>query len=182
MDREVRGQGADEATDPDVLHDGGIDPARDDAAEVVLGVGEFVGEDEGVEGDVALDAAAVEKRHQRGQVGLREVFRAHAGIEAFEAEVDRVGPVFEGGARALPVAGGSEEFGAFERGRRSGCVHVRLPLWRAKGRAGEFAGRGERRAALRGAVRRRAVRWRRKIRRRHSRAPGSRPDGLRRRW
>ena len=48
----------------------------------------------------------VKKLHERGQIVLREVFRAHAGVETLEAEVDGVGAVFDGSAGAFPVAGG----------------------------------------------------------------------------
>ncbi|OQB92401.1 MAG: hypothetical protein BWX86_01839 [Verrucomicrobia bacterium ADurb.Bin122] len=125
VDREIGRERADEAGDADVLHDGGIDSGGDDGAQVALGVGEFVGEDEGVEGDVAAHAALVEERHEPGQVGEREVVGAHAGVEALEAEVDGIGAVFDGGAHALPVAGGREQLRAARadcrRGRVGGC-------------------------------------------------------------
>jgi hypothetical protein len=46
----------------------------------------------------------VKKLHERGQIGLGEVFRAHARVETLEAKVDSIGPVLYGGASALPVA------------------------------------------------------------------------------
>ena len=111
VDRKIRRERADQPADADVLHDGGVDAGGDDGAQVVLGVGgQFVGEDERVERHVAAHAAAVEKFHQRGQVGRREILRAHPGVEALEAEVDRVGAVLDGGAGAFPVAGGREQF------------------------------------------------------------------------
>ena len=45
-----------------------------------------------------------------GQVGGGEVLRAHAGVEALEAEVDGVGAVLDGGAGTFPVAGRREDF------------------------------------------------------------------------
>ncbi len=76
-----------------------------------FGVGEFGGEDEGVEGDVTFDAVGVEEGHQAGEVFFGEVVGAKAGIEAGHAEVDGVGAVGDGGAGAVPVTGGREEFG-----------------------------------------------------------------------
>ena len=123
VDGEVGGDFADETADAGVLDDGGVHARGDDGAQVVLGVGELVGEDEDVEGDVAADAALVEKLHERGEVGLREVFGAHAGVETLEAEVNGVGAILDGGAHALPVAGGGEQFRTHERAGcgRSGC-------------------------------------------------------------
>jgi hypothetical protein len=59
VDGEVGRELADEAADADILHDGGVHPGGDDGAEVVGGVGQFVGKDEGVKGDVATHAAPV---------------------------------------------------------------------------------------------------------------------------
>jgi hypothetical protein len=108
VDRKIGRERADESADPDVLDDGGIDTGGDDGAQVRFGVGQLGGEYERVERDVAADAAMVEKLHERGQIGLREIFRAHAGVETLEAEVDGIGAVFDGGAGAFPVAGGRE--------------------------------------------------------------------------
>jgi hypothetical protein len=111
VDGKVRRETADEPRDAHVLHDGRVHARCDDAAEVFLGGGEFVGEDERVEGHVALHAAPVEELHEPGQVGLGEVVRAHPGVEAVEAEVDGVRAVLDGGLGAFPVAGRREKFG-----------------------------------------------------------------------
>ena len=86
-------------------------PGGDDGAEILFRLGHFVGENERVEGDVALDAAAMEEFHQLGQIGLGEIMGAHAGVEAFEAEVDGVRAVFDGGLGAIPIARRREQFG-----------------------------------------------------------------------
>ena len=71
---------------------------------------ELRGEDERVERDVAADAALVEKRHDLGQCIEMQIRGPGAGIEsAFEAEVDRVGAVFDGGRDAQPIAGRGEQ-------------------------------------------------------------------------
>ena len=82
-------------------------------ADELLDFWQLAGEDERVERDVALEAAAVQLGHELGQLGDVEVLRAGAGVEAgVEAEIDRVGAVFDRGADAVAIAGGGEEFGA----------------------------------------------------------------------
>ena len=55
-----------------------------------------------------------------GEIGEGEVLGAHPGVEALKAEVDGVGPVLDGGADAVPVAGRGEELRAREGGRWRG--------------------------------------------------------------
>ena len=75
--------------------------------------GQFAGEDEGVEGDVAGKAAAVELGHELRQLGEGKVMGAGAGVEAgIEAEIDCVRAVLNRGANAVAIAGGGEEFWA----------------------------------------------------------------------
>jgi len=53
----------------------------------------------------------MEHGHEPGQVVDREVRGPGPGVEAgLEAEIDGVGTVFDGGADAVPVTGGREEF------------------------------------------------------------------------
>src|SRR6185503_2786763 len=75
--------------------------------------GKLADENERVERDVALDAAAMQLVHERGQLGHAEVLRACAGVEArVEAKVNRVCAVFDRRPDAVVVAGGGEQFGA----------------------------------------------------------------------
>jgi small ligand-binding sensory domain FIST len=85
-------------------------PARNDCAQIIFRVGQFVFKNERVERDVAFDAAPVEKFHQLRQIGLGEIMRAHPGVELVEAEINRVRAVFHGGLGAFPIAGGREQF------------------------------------------------------------------------
>lgn len=94
-----------------VLDDDGVNAGVFEVAELGFGVGEFGGEDEGVEGDVTFDAVRVEECHQAGQVFFGEVIGAQAGVEAGHAEINGVGAVGDGGTGAVPVTGGGEEFG-----------------------------------------------------------------------
>ncbi len=54
----------------------------------------------------------MQELHQRGQIGLGEILGPHPGIEPFEAEINGVGSVLDGGPHAFPVTRGSEEFRA----------------------------------------------------------------------
>ena len=102
---------SDQAADSHVLHDGGIHSRRDERAQELFRLRHFIGKDQGVEGDITLDPAAVEELHQAGQIGLREILRAHPGVEPVQAEVNGIGPIFHGGLDAFPVTGGSEQLG-----------------------------------------------------------------------
>ena len=123
MNREVGRDAADEAADAGVLDDGGVDARRDDRAERACGLGEFVGEDQRVEGHVALHAATVQIGHQFRQVSLFEVLGPHAGVEAADAEEHRVGAVLDRRADAVPFAGRGEDFGLTEGGEEAGGGH-----------------------------------------------------------
>ena len=116
VEAEAGGDLFDEFGEAEVLDDDGVDAGVFEVAELGFGVGEFGGEDEGVEGDVAFDAVGVEEGHQAGEIFFGEVVGAQAGVEAGHAEVDSVGTVGDSGAGAVPVAGGGEEFG--EEGHR----------------------------------------------------------------
>jgi hypothetical protein len=52
----------------------------------------------------------VEENHQLRQIGFSEIVGAHACIETLEAEVDRVGAIFDSGFGAFPIAGRGEQF------------------------------------------------------------------------
>ena len=116
VDRKIRRQGADQLADPDVLHDGRVDAGCDDAAQVVLGLGEFLGKDQRIEGHVAAHAALVEMRHELRQVTGGEILRAHPGIESLETEVDCVGSIFDRGLHAFPVARWRQDLRASRHG------------------------------------------------------------------
>ena len=108
----------DEFGEAEVLDDDGIHAAVLEKEQLGFSIGEFGGEDEGIEGDVAFDAVGVEKGHEAWEVVLREVVRAEAGIEPGHAEEDRVGAVGDGSTGTVPVASGGKEFGAGKHQRR----------------------------------------------------------------
>ena len=111
MNREIRRELANPAAYSHVLHDGGVHSGRNDGAQVLVSLSHFVGEHERVEGDVAFHAATVQEFHQLRQVRLGEIMRPHSRVEFFESEINRVRAVLDRGSGALPVAGGSKEFG-----------------------------------------------------------------------
>ena len=110
VDRKIRGEPANQAADADILHDGRVDAGGDDGTQVLLRLLHLVLEDKRVEGDVAADAAPVQELHQFRQVGDGEIVGAHARVEAFQPEVDRIRPVFHRGPGTFPVSGGREQF------------------------------------------------------------------------
>ena len=118
MNREVRRQAADEAADAHVLHDGGIHAGGDDGAQMLLGGGQLVLEDQCVEGDVTLHPAPMQEFHQPGQIGDGEIVRPHPGVEFFQAEINCIRTVLDGGLGAIPIAGGREQLG---QRRRAEC-------------------------------------------------------------
>jgi hypothetical protein len=111
VEAEAGGDAFDEFGEAEVLDDDGVDAGVFEVAELGFSVGEFGGEDEGVEGDVTFDAVGVEEGHQAGEIFFGEVVGAQASVEAGHAEVDSVGTVGDSGAGAVPVTGGGKEFG-----------------------------------------------------------------------
>ena len=73
------------------------------------GLGQFVIEDQRVEGDVAAHAAPMQRAH-----GFRQLFqrKAHLGArrEMFEPEIDGVRAGFDGRAQLRPIARGTHDF------------------------------------------------------------------------
>jgi hypothetical protein len=106
VDGESGGHFLDEACDAQVLDDHGIDAGAGDLLEVVLGSGELIGEDQGVEGDEAFDVVAVEVLHDLRQFRECEIGGAVAGVELVEAEIDGISAIGDGGAHGVPISGG----------------------------------------------------------------------------
>ncbi len=63
----MRRQFADQPHEPQVLHNDGVGPRRDDACDKSLGLGQFIGKNERVERDVPPHIVAVEVSHDLGQ-------------------------------------------------------------------------------------------------------------------
>jgi hypothetical protein len=70
---------------------------------VLLRFGQFVLENQCIEGDVSLHATPVQELHEFRQVGLGEIMRPHPGIETLQTKVDRVCSVLDSSLRAFPV-------------------------------------------------------------------------------
>ena len=117
VDRQARREAADQADEAQVLHDDGIRPGCDEAAEKAGRFGQFVGEDQRVEGDIAQHVSPMEIGHHLGQFGKREIRGPMAGVEIGQAEIDRIGPIGHRRAQRFPIAGRSQQFG---NGKRDG--------------------------------------------------------------
>ena len=101
----------------EVLHDDRVDPRVTKEPELLRRVREFAGKNERVESHETPHPVGVEEVHQLRQVLLGEVICSKPRIEAWHAKEDRVRPVRHGGARAVPVARGGEQFGGGFRHR-----------------------------------------------------------------
>ncbi len=146
VDRQLGGDGADQAAEAEILDDEGVGAGLGDLADQGFGGVQLAGEEKGVECDVAQDAVAVESGERVGKSFDGEIGGAGAGVVGLQAEIDGVGSIFDGGAEADGIAGGGEEFGTAADGGHEGGVFVckgkRLILSRPSARAsGE--GRGE---------------------------------------
>jgi len=111
MDRKIRRKLANQAADPHVLDNGGIHAGRDDSVQVLLGLCELVFEDERIESHITLYSAPVQKLHQPGKLGFREIVRPHPCVEPVQAEVNGVCAVLDRGAGTLPIARRSQQLG-----------------------------------------------------------------------
>jgi len=99
----------------EVLHEDGVRAGPGDGDERLLGDRKLPVEDQGVEGDEALDALAMEEVEDPGKVLDREVVRPGACVEpAAEPEVHGVRTRGDRGAEALLFSGRSEELGSDE--------------------------------------------------------------------
>src|SRR3974390_3004196 len=89
---------------------------------MLLRLGHFVCENQCVESDVTFHASAAEEFHQARQIRGGEIVSAHAGVEAFEPEINRVRAVFDSGLGAFPIASRREQVGYSEVRRRISSV------------------------------------------------------------
>lgn len=103
------GQISHQANQPQVLNQHRVDARAGHTAHDLFNARELAREDQGVERDVALDAAAMQKRHQLVERIERDVGGSGPGVKArVESEVNRIGSVLDRGARTIPIAGRSQ--------------------------------------------------------------------------
>ena len=99
----------------DVLHDDSVYSGFRYGGYRARCFGEFVFEDEGVEGEVAADTTAVQGLHHAGQFVKIKAYLG-AGTEVFEAEIAGVRAGLDGGVQLRPVASRTHHFGLFRGG------------------------------------------------------------------
>ena len=97
-----------------VLHDDRVDSAVRNRRHGTRRFAQFMIEDEGVEGEVAADAAPVQGRASRRAIRQGESDLG-SRREVLQAKVDGVGAGLDGGAKLRPVAGGRHDFGFDQR-------------------------------------------------------------------
>ena len=109
MELHAGGDFARQADGGQILDDHAVGSGLGDGGDYAGGFFQFMFEQQGVEGDVAADAACVQGAH-----GLGEFFDAEARFgargEMFQAEVNAVGAGFDGRVQLRPVAGGAFYF------------------------------------------------------------------------
>ena len=123
MQLDVRRDFAGELGEAEVLDDERVHAGGGDLAELLLGGLHFAGEDEGVHRDEAFHAVAVEVFHELVEIRIDEIIRAQAGVEARQAEINRVGSGGDAGGHRQADAGarlGRAERTARQLGPRRG--------------------------------------------------------------
>src|SRR5439155_23539746 len=99
----------------EVLYEDGVRAGPCDGGKRLLGDRQLPIEDQGVEGDEALHALAMEEIEDPGEIVDREVVRPGARVEpAAKPEIDGVRTRGDRGAEALLFSSGSEELGSDE--------------------------------------------------------------------
>ena len=107
----------DEAHEADVLHDGGVDAPVDARTQVGQAIAEFGGLHQRIERHIDPHTAFVRDLAGGGEFIEGELGALVAGVEARRAEVDRIGPVGDGGPHGVEASGRGEEFGGAEHWR-----------------------------------------------------------------
>ena len=105
MDGKLRDDRGRQTHQTDVLDDQRIDAGTVQEAQVLRRVIEFSGEDKGIERHVGLHPVAVAEGGDLGKLLLGEIIGAQAGIEAGQAEEDRIGAIGNRRLQAIPSTG-----------------------------------------------------------------------------
>jgi hypothetical protein len=87
------------------LNNDGIDLGMADPAKESFGFGEFGWKNQYIEGEVSATSTGMEVIHDKGKIGLGEIFGSETRIEGREAEVDSIGTGCGCGLQTLPVPG-----------------------------------------------------------------------------
>src|SRR4029434_8795777 len=90
VDGKIARQTADQPADANILHDGSVDTCGNHRAQELLGLSNFVFENQSVERNVPFGATTMQELHQPWQIGFGEVVGPHAGVEFFESEIDGI--------------------------------------------------------------------------------------------
>ena len=109
MDLKLRCDLSRQLGDPNVLHDDRIRARLGDRGQASGRFGQLMIEDQGVEGNVALDPALMQGAHHVRQFGQREADLG-AGGEVLQAKIDRVRAGFDRGLQLRPIAGWAHNF------------------------------------------------------------------------
>ena len=139
MNRQRRGQFADQRHQPQVLHNDRIDPRPGDGGQVFGGSVEFTREHQRVERDIAPHTERAQQAHRLGERFEGEIGGPMAGVEVVQPEIDRIGPVVDRRAERFEITRGGQQFGKQSRRHTLRSRHF----------GGHFDGAGERARANR---------------------------------
>ena len=110
VDGNGRRQLANQLHQPQVLDDEGVHPQPGGGADDVRGRQHLPVRDQDIQRQMDLHAPDVAVGHRLLQLFQGKVFRAPAGVERVEAQIDRVGPILHGSPQRVHGAGGREKF------------------------------------------------------------------------
>ena len=136
MDGQVWRQLAGETGQANVLDNQGIDASLGGLQHQLPGSHKLAWKQQHVHREEATHAAPVQPIHHLGEVGGAEVFSPQPGVKHLHAEIDRIGPIGDGGPEGLPAACRGEQF------RRQGKGWGKGVRWSPRG-AGESGDLGD---------------------------------------
>src|SRR4051794_8477269 len=104
MNRKIGRNPANHPADSNILNDGGIHPGRNDRAQIMFRLLDFIWKNQSVESDIGSNASKMQKAHQLRKICFREVMRAHPGVEFLESKINSVRAVLDRGTNTFPIA------------------------------------------------------------------------------
>ena len=96
--------------DAQILNEDGVDAGLIEHDQLALGIGQLVSENKYVQRAKGTHVVLVEKPDQLRQLFVGEIVGAHPRVEPRQAEIHCVRSVGDGGACALHITGGSDQF------------------------------------------------------------------------
>ncbi len=109
MNLQVPSDRPDQPRQTQVLNDHRVNTRQGQLAYRGFHIGQLMGKDERIEGDIASDSPPMQQGHDVGQVIPLKVRRPDPRVMPLQPEVNRVGPVLDGRKQAGPVSCGRQK-------------------------------------------------------------------------